>query len=135
MDDIDYDTRADLQTANVAPGINLACIIGYTSVGDGGVASYRRAGSEPSHAGKIQSDDGAWWELTGTSVTPQMFGAVADGSADDTTAIQAAIDYAESLIMNFTKGTTILLPPGGCFLSATLTINSNQITIQDMVKV
>ncbi|NNJ76658.1 MAG: hypothetical protein HKP56_16040, partial [Anderseniella sp.] len=130
VEDIDYDTRADLQAANVAPGINLVRIAGYTAVGDGGGASYQRAGSEPSHAGKIQSGDGAWWELAETTPTPQMFGAVADGTADDTTAIQAAIDYAESLVVNFTRGATVLFPPGGYFLSSTLTINSNQITIQ-----
>lgn len=130
VDDVDFDTRADLEVAEIAVGVNLVRIAGYTSVGDGGGASYKRVGSEPPHAGKIQSADGAWWELVGTTVTPQMFGAVADGSTDTTTAIQAAIDYAESLVLNFTNGATVLLPPGGYFLSSTLTINSNQITIE-----
>jgi hypothetical protein len=130
VEEIDYDTKADLQANNVAPDINLVRIAGYTSVGDGGGASYKRVGSEPPHAGKVQSSDGTWWELLETTVTPQMFGAVADGTTDDTIAIQAAIDYAESLVVNFTRGATVLLPPGGYFLSSTLTINSNQITIQ-----
>lgn len=37
-------------------------------------------------------------------ITPEMFGAVGDNSADDSTALQAMIDYAEA------NGATILLP-------------------------
>ena len=130
VDDIDFDTKAALEAANITVGINLVRIAGYTSFGDGGAASYNRVGSEPSHAGKIQSADGAWWELAETIPTPQMFGAVADGSTNATTAIQAAIDYAESLVSAFTRGATVSFPPGGYFVSATLTINSPQITLQ-----
>lgn len=130
VDDVDFDTKAALEAADIAFSINLVRIAGYTSVGDGGGACYKRVVSEPSHAGKIQSNDTAWWELVETIPTPQMFGAVADGSTNATTAIQAAIDYAESLVSAFTSGATVLFPPGGYFVSAALTINSPQITLQ-----
>lgn len=130
VDDVDFDTKPALEAADIAPSINLVRIAGYTSVGDGGGASYRRVVSEPSHAGKIQTIDTTWWELAETLPTPQMFGAVADGLTNATTAIQAAIDYAESLVLAFTRGATVLFPPGGYFVSATLTINSPQITLQ-----
>ncbi len=83
----------------------------------------------------IKADDtattaGAWVRVSTDIINVLWFGAVGDGSTDATTAIQAAIDYAESLVVNFTRGATVLLPPGGYFLSAALTINSNQITIK-----
>src|SRR5690606_20667332 len=36
---------------------------GFAIVGDGGAALYKRVASEPTHAGKVMSADGAWWEL------------------------------------------------------------------------
>ena len=52
VDDVDFDTKSALEAADIAPSINLVRIAGYTSVGDGGGASYRRVVSEPSHAGR-----------------------------------------------------------------------------------
>ena len=122
VDDVDFDTKADLEAADIAVGINLVRIAGYTSVGDGGGASYKRVGSEPPHAGKIQSADGVWWELIGTTVTPQMFGAVADGSTDDTTAIQAALDKVAGV-------STVLFPAGTYKVTSTLTVSSGGIAL------
>jgi hypothetical protein len=62
-----YDTKADVEAANIAAPITHLRIAGYTTVGDGGEALYIRVGaSEPSHGGKIQSDDGDWWEISRT---------------------------------------------------------------------
>ena len=36
---------------------------GYSAPGDGGGAHYKRVATEPTHAGKIQSGDGSWWEM------------------------------------------------------------------------
>lgn len=63
------------------------------------------------------------------------FGAKFDGTTDDTTAIQAALNYAGSLTLtdvSFTGsfyyikgGATVILPPGKTVVSATLTIPQN----------
>ncbi|NBD96296.1 MAG: hypothetical protein GVY11_07470, partial [Gammaproteobacteria bacterium] len=53
--------------------------------------------AEPSHAGKVQSADGAWWELVERRPSPLQFGAVADGSTDDQAAIQAAIEMIKAV--------------------------------------
>lgn len=46
----------------------------YAAPGDGGGARYRRAASEPSHAGKWQDAAGAWWEIAERSLRIQHFG-------------------------------------------------------------
>lgn len=53
---------------------------GYYASGDGGGALYKRVVSEPAHAGKVQSADGAWWEISEPSPNPLQFGALADGT-------------------------------------------------------
>lgn len=64
---------------------------GYTLPGDLGAARYCRVAAQPAHAGKLQTADGAWWELAEWSVAPQMFGATT--TADATAAIQATFDF------------------------------------------
>jgi hypothetical protein len=54
-------------------------------------------------------------EMSEQSVTPQMFGAVADGVADDSDAIQTALN----------KGGMVYLPAGRYKITKTLTIGSN----------
>lgn len=58
---------------------------GYATAGDGGQATYSKVGTEPTHPGKFQSLDGAWWELDCLVPVPQMFGALG-GNNDDTSA-------------------------------------------------
>lgn len=72
-------------------------VAGYNNSGDGGAANYKRVASEPAHAGKFQDNLGAWFEIVETKVTPEMFGAVGDNTANDYDAWQGAIDYLESL--------------------------------------
>jgi hypothetical protein len=71
-----HDSRAALEAASVPAGIPLLFLRSYAQAGDGGAAYYKRAASEPGHAGKIRSADGAWWELAEPRPTPQMFGAL-----------------------------------------------------------
>lgn len=60
-----FDTRLAVSLANIDPLVNALRTAGYNSVGDGGSALYKRVDTEPTHAGKVQSADGAWWEAAG----------------------------------------------------------------------
>lgn len=75
-----------------APTVEWVRTAGYAVAGDGGGALYKRATSEPPHAGKFMSADGAWWELAEKAVTPEMFGARGDDSSfNDGPALRAAL--------------------------------------------
>jgi hypothetical protein len=67
-------SRTALEAANVPAAVDGLRLLGHATVGDGGGALYKRATSKPSHAGKIQSADGTWWELTAPEVYPEMVG-------------------------------------------------------------
>lgn len=83
--------RGDLEARVVPETIDLVRTNGYASAGDGGEARYRRVGTEPGHAGKLRSADGAWWELAEAKWTPAMLGGDPTGSADSRPAFLAAL--------------------------------------------
>ena len=78
--------------------VNAIVTSGYASTGDDGHALYVRVGSEPSHAFKVQSLDGAWWEGVPeeNGVWPEQFGAVNGLTGDNTTTLQSWFDYLVS---------------------------------------
>lgn len=90
-----YATVSGMSAISVPVGINAVRVNGYAAAGDGGGALFIKVGSQPSHNGKFQSQDGAWWELAPTdkTATPQMFGAKADGVNDDLPATQKAAEF------------------------------------------
>jgi hypothetical protein len=90
----DYASRAVAAAATLPSGMTFVRTAGYATAGDGGGALYKKVVSQPSHTGKFQSADGAWWELVylGQPVTLQQFGAIGDGTTDDRAAMQSAID-------------------------------------------
>ena len=93
-------SRADVTTTNVPLVVEFIRIAGYTTAGDGGGALYKRVASEPAHAGKVQSADGAWWELVPENgvITPPMLGAMGgDSDTDDLAALLDAINVAATL--------------------------------------
>lgn len=73
--DKSYDSVAIVASSNVPSFANATRINGYHNAGDGGGALYKKVSSEPAHAGKVQSADGAWWEISETTIAPEMFGA------------------------------------------------------------
>jgi parallel beta-helix repeat protein len=112
-----YATVVGMAAINVPPGINALRVNGYYAVGDGGGAFYAKVGSEPAHAGKFQSSDGAWWELTEKRPNSRMFGAKADGATLDTSAVQALVDYSAAFAV---PGSLV----NGVHLSDTITLAS-----------
>lgn len=88
-----YASRA-IAAASFIPSIKSFLITaGYTAVGDGGGALYKRVSSAPTPAlSGFQSADGGWWQIAVPTLSPEMFGAIGNGTADDTVAVQACID-------------------------------------------
>lgn len=89
----DYSSRDALAGAQVPAPVQYVRTAGYAEAGDGGGALYRRVAFEPGHGGKVQSADGAWWELVETEPSILMFGGVGDGDTNNDTAFAAAEAY------------------------------------------
>lgn len=70
-----YKTISEVGTQSVPASRDVIAVLGYYAAGDGGGAEYRRVASEPAHDGKVQSADGAWWEIIGDEVPFECFGA------------------------------------------------------------
>ena len=88
-----YDTLAEADAATIPPVVQYVRTSGYTAVGDGGGALYKRVATpDAPKLWQFQSADGAWWELTEKNPNDTMFGVFPDG-ADHRTRIAAAIDY------------------------------------------
>lgn len=99
-----FATRAALEAASVPVSINRVAIRGYTAESDGGGAEYKRVSSEPSHVGKIQSADGAWWEIDDLVLSAGMFASLSDArtTAGDE---KLVLDGERGYIPQWTVGT------------------------------
>lgn len=95
-----FATIASAAAAIIPPPVRTVgvTLLGYYAAQDGGGGAYRYSLTEPAHAGKFQSVDGAWWELAETVVRPEMFGARANGVTDDTTAINNALEFGPTVL-------------------------------------
>lgn len=96
VDPSSFESRAQIASTSVDPGVEFIRTAGFAMHGDGGGALYVRVAAEPAHGMKVQSADGAHWELVPEHgvVTEKQAGGIGDGVADDTQAIQTAIDFA-----------------------------------------
>lgn len=90
------DTRTTAIAESFPSNVQFVETSGYSSVGDGGGALYKKVSTEPSHPGKFQSADGAWFEIV-APLNIRQFGAKGDNTADDYAAIQSALDTAVAL--------------------------------------
>lgn len=84
-------TAADATVISIPPAVQSLVVQGNASAGDPGRALYKRSPTAPVHAGKLQSADGAWWELSEAVLTPEMFGAKGDGVTSDNVALTSMI--------------------------------------------
>ena len=93
--------------------------------GDGGGVFYYDASDTTTadNGGTVIVDASSrrWKRQWFGAVNVKWFGAVGNGSADDTAAIQAAIDYVESI-----NGGTINFPQGNFKVTATLNVTSSK---------
>lgn len=123
---VDFDTVGAAELANVDPAAAYVRTAGFAVTGDQGAALYKRVGAEPTHAGKFQSADGAWWELSAPRVSIEMFGGgVGKSGAENATAIEGAYNYLLG------TGGTIELPSGTVqFNNSDLPTTPQRITIE-----
>ncbi|WP_297842954.1 glycosyl hydrolase family 28-related protein [uncultured Roseibium sp.] len=129
-----FKSKTFVETIGIGASTTAMQTNGFQNPGDGGGGLYSRVDSEPSHAGKVRSTDryisngtedntnGGWWELVAPYPNVKQFGATGDGSTDDATALQNAIDYAEGH-----APCTMLIPSGSYKTSTTLTIDTNAV--------
>ena len=101
-----FANKAAVEAATIDASVNQISIDYYATAGDLGGGDYNRVASEPTHNAKIQSGDGAWWELkvidrisvTQTGATPDA----ADSYTALNDAYQAARIIANSRSVVFT---------------------------------
>lgn len=86
-------SRSSAILESFAGSVGFVQTEGYSSAGDGGAALYKRVASQPTHTGKFQSADGAWWELADQPLNVKMFGARGDGVTDDWQSITNSLEY------------------------------------------
>lgn len=120
LDIASFNTKANAEAYSPATAPDLIRIGGYYAAGDGGGALYKKAASEPSHAGKLQSADGTWWEIAEAIVNPFMFGAVGNGTTDDDAAMLALKDFKDVVAYPgvYKFSTPIVRPTYSRFLGA-----------------
>lgn len=79
---------------------------GYYEFGDGGSGLYKRVAVIPTHSGYGISATGGIFELSlGQSNNVKQYGAKGDGIADDTLAVQSAINRPNANCVGFPSGT------------------------------
>lgn len=120
---VSFDTVAEMVASLVLSIGDTVHTFGYTTLGDGGANSYKIV------AGATGTDDGgsflnlvtglqaqATFDLDNINV--KQFGAVGNGTTDDTAAIQACIDFVRD-----DRGGIVVVPAGTYLISSTLTIS------------
>lgn len=121
-------TETDANTVTFTSGLDAGDTVQFVSSDSVSVSSgtadtttYDQGG-----AGSVATNVGAKLRET---ISVKDFGAVGNGVADDTAAIQAAIDAAEANVSLYNGGSTVYIPTGSYLVTATLTVRTGQITI------
>jgi hypothetical protein len=116
----DFPTGLEVAAAAIPADVTHIRTADHSIAGDGGGALYKRVASAPTHNLKVQSTDGAWWELVPTSnIVPfQTCGGIegddpANGAAN-VAAFNDFIGYAQAFFTNLitADGPTLQFPKG-----------------------
>ncbi|MTV13172.1 MULTISPECIES: hypothetical protein [Bradyrhizobium] len=129
-----YSTRAVAAAATISAALSFIATTGYAAANDGGGGTYTRLASAPGVVRNwhFQSADGAYWQLLTNAVLPRQVGAVLDGVADDTVAIQAWVDYSATFgVVAKDQAGTAVIPTGVISLSANTNVaGGNLLTLK-----
>lgn len=101
-----YPTVIGMSGVKVPKGVSTIQVGGYYAAGDGGAALYKKVAIEPSHAGKFQTLDGAWWELAVPAIRAEMIAPIGSG-AENAITVGAAIQCAQLFGVPFEVGSVI----------------------------
>ena len=82
----------ELAHVSVPAGVGLIATTGYSRAGVG-AARYAVTSATGATAWRVQTADGRWWALSEPAPDVAIFGAIGDGAADDTSALNANIAY------------------------------------------
>ena len=117
---VSVDAGVGVASLSIPLSVNVIRTTGYYVAGDGGGALYKRVTSQPAHAGKWQSADGAWWEYVPDSGETNVlaFGADPSGVVSSSTAINHAIAYAAT----FSPMRAVYAPRGNYKIATEVTI-------------
>lgn len=120
-------SAAQVATLTIDAGAPYLITAGFAAPGDGGGAMYVRSATNPAHALKLQSGDGAFWALApqdGT-INIRAAGAKGDGVTDDRPALLAAIAAFQFQVnTQEAAGCRILIDPGVYFMAGEVEINT-----------
>ncbi len=120
-----FPSRAAAAVASIPVTVDVIETQGYATPGDGGAGCYLRAGSQPAHAGKVQSADGAWWELIPVGRHRiEQFGPVSS-LVDCTATFGAAFGYLKAM-----GGGTALLGARRYLCTGTIRRSSGGISLE-----
>lgn len=120
-----FSTVSSAAVATVPNDVVSISTMGYLTAGDNGGASYFRVSGNT--LGGFQTFDGQWWGLNSKVVTPEMFGAVGNGTTDDFIPVSNSFIYTSSVgggIVNCTSGKNYRIALNSSLTNRGLTLNT-----------
>lgn len=125
-----FDTVADMQNSENLVAGGYAKTLGYYALNDGGGALYYITDSEPSTYYETVGDLYAQLVVEGNRINAASYGIKGDGTFDDASAIQAAIDDACNYIQtkpsatgSFSAPVTVVLPDKKMYIKTQISTN------------
>lgn len=124
---LNIDSIALLSSVNTSV-YSTVNIKGYYTANDGGggIFNYDATQSAVNNGGTVIN---GWVRQDIEPINVKWFGAKGDSINDDTSAIQSAINYAETISVRLNGGASVYIPQGEYSVTSTLTIKDSQIVL------